>query len=119
MKILNLTQHIATAEQQAAWVIEPSDKKQVQALLTFEQLPSKDGINDRASALANIAAQAEVSAVMIGGAGYLLGALENELKSKSIKVLHAFTVREVTETIKDDGTVEKKAIFKHGGFVEV
>ena len=43
MKILNLTQHIATPEQQAQGVFEPSpqDKADIKRLLTLEGCPSE------------------------------------------------------------------------------
>lgn len=39
MKILNLTQHTATADQVAAGVVEPKDKKKIQEMLTFTEKP--------------------------------------------------------------------------------
>lgn len=117
--ILNLTQHTATADQASVGVVEPADKKAVQELLTFNTLPTGEVIADKAERLAKIAQDSGFETAMIGGAGYLMGALENALKKAGIKPVHAFTVRSVVETIKDDGTVEKTAVFKHAGFIEV
>lgn len=119
MKILNLTQHTATAEQAQAGVVEPSDKAFVVAQLNFDELPSQDDIAGRAKNLANFAKANKAQAVMIGGAPYLMSALELELLACDIKPLYAFSVRESVETTQADGTVVKTAVFKHKGFVEV
>lgn len=121
MKILNLTQHIATKEQQEAGVIEPINKQEVQELLTFHTLPTKQEITNKAIALVSIALKSNVEAVMIGGATYLMGTLETmfSIYAPDIQVLHVFTTRTVQETLLPNGTVEKKVLFKHSGFVQV
>lgn len=116
--ILNLTQHIATPDQATAGVVEPADKKAVQDLLTFFSLPTADYLLERANKLARLAKEQGATSAMIGGAGYFMPYLERALIQKGIKPLHAFTMREVVETVKDDGTVEKTAVFKHAGFVQ-
>jgi len=124
MKILNLTQHAPTPEQVAAGVVEPEEgKKKIQRLLTFEDLPTAEEIQERAEALARVA---EVltkeyghDSVMIGGAPYLMSALEKALKERGIKPLYAFSKREVVEETLPDGSVKKTQVFKHQGFVEV
>lgn len=118
-KIINLTQHVGTAEQSADGVFEPNDKVTVQQLLTFDNLPSREEIRARAEALANIAEEEGASSAMVGGAPYLMGALENALKRRSIQPLYAFSVRESIEEHLPTGEVIKKNIFKHLGFVEV
>jgi hypothetical protein len=51
--ILNLTQHTATQEQKAQLVVEPRMcKDKIRELLTFEEIPSKEEIEARASELA-------------------------------------------------------------------
>lgn len=117
MNIINLTQHAATEEQAAAGVIEPANKAEVQALLTFSSLPSQAEIGKRAIALANIARDSGVRAAMIGGAGYLMHALELELQYVNVIPLHAFSVRESIEETQDDGSVVKRNVFRHVGFV--
>lgn len=116
-KLINLTQHAASAEQLAAGVVEPTDKARVQELLTFEGLPSGDEILARAKALAAVAADGGADAAMIGGAPYLMASLEWALKQRGITPLYAFSVRESTEQVLPDGTVRKVAVFKHLGFV--
>ena len=115
MRILNLTQHPASPEQIEAGVIEPDEKQQVCDLLTFTDIPSVKEILQRADALAQIASEYGVDYAMIGGAGYLMSALEDALRAfPSIEPLHAFTRREVVE----EGLVKKTAVFRHVGFVE-
>ena len=117
MKTLNLTQHNATAEQTAVGVVEPADKGAVKSLLTFAAAPSVDEIRQRADALAGIAEAEDAPAAMIGGAGYLMPALERALRVRGIRPLHSFTERRSVETEKD-GEVVKTAIFVHVGWVE-
>lgn len=125
MKILNLTQHFTTPEQVSAGVVEPAeeDKQMIQKLLTFEDLPTSGGIQKRAEALARVAEiltkEYSHDAVMVGGAPYLMSALEKALKERGIKPLYAFSRREVVEEQLPDGTVKKTQVFKHLGFVEV
>ena len=89
--ILNLTQHNATPEQEAQLVVEPRMcKAEIQKLLTFDEIPTKEEIDARAKELARIAAseasmyagdtdnEVWITRVMIGGAPYLMGALEKQ-----------------------------------------
>src|SRR5699024_11202078 len=98
MKIINLTQHPATPAQIAARVEEPRDKKAVQALLTFGELPARSEIDSRAARLATIAAEHGAHNAMIGGAPYLMGALERALAKEGIMPVFAFSKRESVET---------------------
>jgi hypothetical protein len=113
--IINLTQHPGTPEQ---GVKEPSDKKGVQALLTFSTLPTSAEIRERAEKLAAIAVAEGANAAMIGGAPYLMGPLESALRSAGVKALYAFSVRQSVEKTDGDGNVVKVNVFKHVGFVE-
>lgn len=118
-RIINLTQHIGTAEQAADGVFEPQNKVTVQQLLTFETIPEREEIRARAEALAEIAEGEGATSAMIGGAPYLMGALECALKRRSIQPLYAFSVRESVEETLPTGEVIKKNVFRHLGFVEV
>jgi len=118
MEILNLTQHLATNEQVAAGVYEPEHKDKVKKFLTFNEIPSKEEIKERARLLTGIAISEGADSVMIGGAPYLMGALELELKSYNIKPLYSFTKREVIKVQKSDEVI-KQSVFKHIGFIEV
>ena len=124
--IINLTQHVATAEQLAAGVIEPSveDKKNIQALLTFDNLPSVEDLEGRAYSLATLvtnmgAANASHHTVMVGGAPYFMSFLEKALKAQGHKPVYAFSRRRSVDQLQPDGTVKKVAVFQHLGFVEV
>ena len=118
MKTLNLTQHIGMPEQ---GVVEPKFKKNVQDLLTFEELPTPEQVEDRALKLACIALDQckKGDRVMIGGAPFLMGPLERKLLQAGLKPVYAFSRREVVEQTQADGVVKKVAVFKHVGFVEV
>lgn len=119
MNILNLTQHTATADQAQAGVVEPTDKKAVQDLLTFSEMPSFSDMLDRASTLAKIAKDSGCESAMIGGAGFFIPHLEKRLLALGITPVHAFSVRESVEVHNEDGTVSKQNVFKHVGFYEV
>ena len=119
--ILNLTQHNATLEQAFCGVIEPKDddKKMVQDLLTFGTMPDLKEIVERAEKLADFAKRTGASSALIGGAPYLMSALERELKEQEVQPLYSFSERVSKEETLSDGSVKKTNVFVHKGFVEV
>ena len=117
-KIINLTQHAPAREQAEAGVFEPADKQRVRELLNFNELPNKEAINERAEKLASIAESMGAKKALIGGAPYLMAPLEKALKAKGIAPLYAFSKRVSVEAQLPDGSVEKKIIFRHEGFIE-
>jgi hypothetical protein len=124
--IINLTQHTASQEQIDAGVVDlPTDSAAlVRATLTFDELPSQETIWARARLLADIAASApcppgEPRAAMIGGAPYLMAALEDTLRRAGVQPMYAFSTRESIEQAQPDGSVRKINVFRHLGFVEV
>ena len=117
-KILNLTQHAASAEQVSAGVVEPDDKAAVQVALTFSSLPTREEIVARAKTLAEIATAAGAPAAMVGGAPYLMGPLEEALRVEGVTPLYAFSRRESVEMTLPDGSVKKTMVFRHLGFIE-
>ena len=132
-KLLNLTQHKASAEQVEAGVFDLNEKHttELRQLLTFEELPAKEEIGRRATAIAELALmvksetypggdefQGEWIRCMIGGAPYLMGTLERRLKEDLFTPVYAFSQR-VSEEKEVDGEVIKTQAFKHLGFVEV
>lgn len=127
MRILNLTQHAATQEQLAAGVVDvrPEDRDFLVELLTFDSIPSRHEIDDRAHDLALFASMYDLGdevypdAAMIGGAPFFMSALEGALLGYSVKPIYAFSVRESVDAVQTDGTVKKTAVFRHRGFVEV
>ena len=124
--ILNLTQHVATKEQLDTGVREPQIegmKELIQELLTFEDLPREGEVKERARRLAAVATDElgydrAGTAAMIGGAPFLMGALERALKDVGVQPLYAFSCREAQEVTNPDGSVRKVAVFRHLGFVE-
>jgi hypothetical protein len=137
--LINLTQHTLTKEQfsfKGENLVEITFKPYngvskgstdyVKHLLNFTSLPTKDEIIKRAAALADYASglldQAKNDGdklfALVGGAPYLMGALETALKERGIQPLYAYSQRESVETINADGSVTKTAIFKHIGYIE-
>ena len=118
MKIVNLTQHVATAEQLAAGVFEPAGKDRVKALITFTTAPESAEIAERAEELARIALDEEAEAAMIGGAPYLMAPIERALKAAGVRPCYSFTERRGTETYDPaTGEVRKTQVFVHAGWV--
>lgn len=122
-RIYNLTQHQATPEQIAQGVIdlEPEDREMLRQALTFEEIPSKDDMAERAGFIADQLVYWDAEAVMLGGAPYFMSFLEKVLREKHSKlaILYAFSKRESVDAPQPDGSVRKMAVFKHIGFVEV
>jgi hypothetical protein len=122
MKIINITQHPATAEQVAAGVIDvPAENlTELRALITFDALPTVEEIETRARAVAALVKRLNIAGVkyaMIGGALYFMGALERALADISICPIYAFSVRNTVEEVLSNGDIKKTQIFQHGGFV--
>lgn len=118
-RILNLTQHFATADQVKVGVEEPVHKDRIQSLLNFVEIPTEMGMKSRAEKLAYYAAEDGYDKAMIGGAPYFMSHLEKALKAKGIIPVYAFSARISTECEQADGSVRKVNVFKHIGFYEV
>lgn len=116
MRIINLTQHNATQDQKDAGVFD-LENAELRKLLTFNDLPTKAEIQERAESIAQLAQDANATFAMIGGAGYLMPSLESALMAKGITPLHAFSQRISIEKHNEDGTVSKENVFKHIGFI--
>lgn len=126
-KILNLTQHQSTAEQQAVGVVDlPAEERaKLQELLTFDDLPDQQDMHDRAAFLATMAYDALDDngcgligrQVMIGGAPFFMGHLERALREQGLQPIYAFSRRAVEEKPQPDGSIRKIAVFRHEGFV--
>lgn len=119
MSILNLTQHPATPDQVAAGVVDlPAERREfLVKLLTFEELPSRYEIEEVALHIAALCDTEWVTTAMIGGAPYLMSALEEALSTIYVKPVYAFSKRESVEELQPDGSVRKATVFKHLGFV--
>lgn len=129
MNILNLTQHSATQDQIESGVIELSAEQKafVQTTLTFNSVPTKADLEARAEELTSFAAQVrngleldevEVHA-MIGGAPYFMPFVEKALKGYGITPVYAFSEHQSVDEVQPDGSVVKRAVFKHAGWVTV
>lgn len=129
--ILNLTQHNATAEQKAQLVVEPRmTKEKIKKLLTFEEIPTKEEIESRANELARIAVSEAnhyagdtdneiwITRVLIGGAPYLMSALEKAVRECGFRPVYAFSKRVSEDIPQPDGSVRKVQVFRHIGFVD-
>ena len=136
LKIANLTQHKATADQISAGVfdlaIQGGDFAAAVGLrqdqfgfydsladvLTFDSLASTSTMTSRAILLAQAAIKSGATHAMIGGAPFFMSTLERVLAQRGIQPLYAFSVRESVEVTEQDGSVSKKAVFRHAGFVK-
>jgi len=113
---INLTRHESTPEQ-GCIPRSKEQSKQIQDLLTFEKVPGLEEVVRRARALADIGLQAGASEAMIGGAPYLMEALPPILRMNGITPVYAFSRRESVEEVQEDGSVVKRTVFRHLGFV--
>ena len=122
-KIINLTQHKASAEQLEAGVkdIGFNHDSRLKELLTFDEIPTQDDLVRRAEKIGDMligvefwGRQTEMKA-MIGGFQPFMPILAKMLLTRfGIKSVYAFTKRVAVED--DDGT--KTSVFKHMGFVD-
>ena len=123
--MLNITQHVATAEQLRDGAVEPESdvKSEIQRLLTFDRsvMTEAGQIEERAKALVSLVRREYplVNKAMIGGALYLIPALVRELKAAGIQPYFSYTDRVSQETHNTDGSVTKTLVFKHLGWVAV
>ena len=117
-RIINLTMHRASPEQEADGVVEPGDRGAMQQLLNFAALPTYSDVRARADALAQAAQASGATAAMIGGATFLMGPLEDALRARGLRVLYAFSMRDSVETRLADGSMKKVQIFRHAGWIE-
>lgn len=122
--MLNLTQHVATAEQLRDGAVEPEPdvKAEIQKLITFDRsvMDHPEQIWNRAKALTALIKREYplVNQAMVGGALYFMPALVRELKEAGIQPFFSYTDRVSTETQNPDGSVTKTLVFKHLGWVE-
>lgn len=135
MRIINLTQHKATQEQIEQGVFDMPEKYQewLKDILTFESLPTKEEMDDRAHDLAMSAAMFDMleddleaeekgcelypTHALVGGAPFFMSTLEKHLYAHGLIPLYAFSQRQSVEKVAEDGTVTKTNVFKHLGFI--
>ena len=130
--IINLTQHRSTDEQKKAGVVDlpagSPERHDLLLLLTFDNIPSKKEIEDRAHDIALLAVHNNLGGeenddphplyAMIGGAPFLMSALEGALRDQGVEPMYAFSRRESIEKPDGKGGVIKSAVFRHMGFVK-
>ena len=123
--IINLTQHSASPEQIRAGVVDLQGEHlaHLKDYLTFHTLPSKGEIAAKAQAIATLATLANLAGTganssMIGGAPYLMSALESALKERGLTPLYAFSERVSEDQVQADGSIRKVSVFRHLGFVQ-
>ena len=123
MEIINLTQHLATAEQQEAGVMDlPQElREKLKTLLTFEEIPTPAHLQSRAKGIVDLLEELDQmpTRALIGGAPFFMGHLEEELRNAFVIPTYAFSKRVTTEVTQPDGRVVKTAVFQHIGFVDV
>jgi hypothetical protein len=117
MKIVNLTQHAASAAQLEQRVVDlPAPKKErLIKLLNFKELPTFEDLEAKAGRIALLAKGYRYA--MIGGAPYLMAPLERALNKKGIIPVYAFSKRVSVETVNSDGSTVKTSTFEHAGFI--
>ena len=118
MRRINLTQHDALPEQ-GCLPRTDADAAEVATWLTFNTLPSLAEIVGRAQILVDIAVRAGADEAMIGGAPYLMVALDPALRMAGITPIYAFSLRQSVDERQPDGSVVKRTKFRHLGFVRL
>jgi hypothetical protein len=113
-KIVNLTQHISSAEQAEEGVFNLEDTTELKRLLTFSTPPTLLEMQQRAEAITALAVASGATIAMVGGAPYFMVWLENALNGVGIKTVYSFTERVAVE---NPVTGEKTSVFKHTGWV--
>ena len=124
--ILNLTQHVGTPDQ-GVTDLTGEARECLIALLTVDALPTREEIEQRANDIVLLAIMNGLgpddgedpvpARAMIGGAPWMMSALEDALIDAGIEPVYAFSVRESTEQKQADGSVRKINTFRHAGWV--
>ena len=118
MKVINLTQHDCTpAQLESVEELPAGLRAEVRALLTFDSIPEAGEMDGRAARLAEIAAGEGADGAMVGGAPFFMETLCVRLREAGVAPRFAFSLRRSREVVREDGAVEKVAVFEHGGFV--
>ena len=80
------------------------DKEYIRSLLTFDEIPSVEKLQEVAIELAEYASSQETDSVMIGGAVHLMPYLIFELNKRGIDAYYSFS-RRVSEDFMQDSDV--------------
>jgi succinyl-CoA synthetase alpha subunit len=116
MSIVNLTQHLASADQVEAGVVsvDPGYQERLVQLLNFTSMPTATEVVHRAEEIATLALMQGSHFAMVGGAPYLMSPLVKALRDLGINALYAFSER---VSVEDPTTGVKTSKFQHLGFV--
>lgn len=122
---INLTQHNPTPEQAQEGVTPAS--AEISALITFSAQELLGAENPKSlfegraqeilSWLEENAPQARK--VMIGGMPSFMPVLQKELKKAGYACLYSVSDRVSVDEVQPDGSIIKRSIFKHMGFIQV
>lgn len=121
MRIINLTQHIATPDQKRAGLedLHEDAHDEIRGWITFSSMPTPTDLKVRAEGCAAACYEygrnhngAAPKYALIGGAPFFQPYLAQALRDRGIVPLYAFSQR-VTEEING----VKKSVFKHEGFL--
>lgn len=116
--ILNFTQHQVTVDQQRDGIYNVDNHAFVQELLTFDDYPTVEDIQNRVVTLADYAEKLHAKKVMIGGAFFLVTRLAKEMNKRGIDVCYSFSKRQSVDEMQEDGSVVKRILFKHEAVVD-
>lgn len=119
MTIVNLTQYWATPEQVDAGVVNLKGEAHNLLInkLIFKELPTREEIWKRARGITDLAWKSMAPQAMIGGAPFLMMALETEISNAGIEPLYAYPKRvSKVKTLPGGKNITVK-VFKHGGFI--
>lgn len=122
MKIYNFTVHKLTDEQKEQGAVEVSEdiRNQILNILNFEEMPSLQILNNRASELRYIAIKNNMRKILIGSGVLAFNYfLVKKLCEVEITPFYSFNRRVCVETHKGNGEVKKEYTFKHLGFYPV
>ena len=120
--IANLTQHDTTPEQAEAGVFDAEIpwRKHLRDALTVDVLPYPEDIRHVSRNVAELASWCGAltgGKVMIGGAPWLMPVLVTDLRRAGYEPVFAFSQRRSEESKGIDGSVVKRTVFLHEGFV--
>ena len=126
--IINLTRHQGTPEQNVA-DLQGDGLEALKEALTFDSLPSGEEILGRAEYIAELAVHNGLggddgedpfpTSAMIGGAPWLMRALESALMARGITPVYASFVRERVDAVGADGATWKTSVLRHVGFIHM
>ena len=121
MITFNMTQHVASADQLKAGVVELNEiyKTTLLEALNFEGVPTSSDVGKAVQLMAGLmdeqeAYETEEVQFMVGGAPYLMAALTQW--APIYRMVFACSDRVSEEQHMPDGSVRKVNVFKHIGF---